>query len=293
MKWIFLFLGFYGFSQDDHRIYILLDSLANDYDIKKYTLNTQELYGIDRDIEMYNVFWKDGMLLLISVLPDLESGKDWEKIDIKLYESKLQTAQKIMLRGMDALYKGVAYEGYREAKEMNTYKLIKRKGNSYYECSYCLFEWFHIVDYPPFYKIGMPTNSIINLGQEMVSMEKFETVGEKLPVPLGIPEFTPDYLNNIYLSRKELVNGDMLYRFWTYSDWRVIGFYNVQRGIDRFAYIPGKGIVGGSYDFYFWFKNPRRTRKYKYEVNLSPEQWKQNIYDEKIMWAKELFPEKQ
>ncbi|MDR2283821.1 MAG: hypothetical protein LBE37_11455 [Sphingobacterium sp.] len=59
------------------------------------------------------------------------------------------------------------------------------------------------------------------------------------------------------------------------------------RGIDRFVYVPNKGIVGGSYDFYF--KDPL-PRDYKQVArrNINMAEFKKNIYDEKIMLAKEV-----
>ncbi|MDO5608341.1 MAG: hypothetical protein Q4G08_07805 [Capnocytophaga sp.] len=272
-------------AQTEEQKYILLESLHQNHDVKKYTLNAKKLYGVDVEIDVYNIM-KENRLLLISVLPDLEKGKTWEEIKIETIEESIISTDRITHRIINFLYTDITAKKYIPLKEFNAYVVLKKKGNKYYKSKLSLFEWFLIVDYPS----GIDFSGrefVINLGTLPSSMQEVE---EKTKYKLyPTIDFLPDYLRTIYLSEKE----NDVYRFWTFNCWNVSDGYNVQRGIDRFAYIPGKGIVGGSYDFYFWFKNPRRTRKYKYEVNLSPEQWRQNMYDEKIMWSKELFPEKQ
>ncbi len=37
-----------------------------------------------------------------------------------------------------------------------------------------------------------------------------------------------------------------------FDNWRAADFMAYYRGIDRFIYIPDKGIVGGSFDFLFF-----------------------------------------
>lgn len=57
-----------------------------------------------------------------------------------------------------------------------------------------------------------------------------------------------------YLSKEYLIKGNKAYQFWTLDGWWYYDGLNEYRGIDRFVYIPEKGIVGGSYDFYFGYE---------------------------------------
>ena len=77
---IVLFLcSFLGFSQSE-KSYVLLDSLASKYRVNKYTLNTNKLYGVHTEVEMYNIL-RGEIILLISVLSDLYENKPkWEKL---------------------------------------------------------------------------------------------------------------------------------------------------------------------------------------------------------------------
>ena len=77
---ITLFLySFLGFSQSE-KSYALLDSLASKYQVNKYTLNTNKLYGVHTEVEMYNIL-RGEIILLISVLSDLYENKPkWEKL---------------------------------------------------------------------------------------------------------------------------------------------------------------------------------------------------------------------
>jgi len=56
-----------------------------------------------------------------------------------------------------------------------------------------------------------------------------------------------------YLSKEYTITGKKAYQFWAFDEYR---------GIDRFLYIPDKGIVGGSYDFYFGLKSKISSNEY-------------------------------
>ncbi len=58
-----------------------------------------------------------------------------------------------------------------------------------------------------------------------------------------------DLLKRLYLSKSYTLGKDSAYQFWTFCDWNRKDGRNLQRGIDRFVFIPGKGIVGSSFDF--------------------------------------------
>ncbi|MDQ0783503.1 putative membrane protein [Chryseobacterium sp. W4I1] len=61
---ILLFIPCYIYSQE----YFLLDSLRTKFKVNEYTLNTQEIYNVKKDINVYNVFVSKNHILLISVL---------------------------------------------------------------------------------------------------------------------------------------------------------------------------------------------------------------------------------
>ncbi|QQQ30075.1 hypothetical protein [Chryseobacterium indoltheticum] len=88
-----------------------------------------------------------------------------------------------------------------------------------------------------------------------------------------------------YLSKEFFIKKNKAYQFWTFDGWWAIDGYNEHRGIDRFLYIPDKGIVGGSYDFYFRLKPKISSNDY---FTVSDYALWDNIINEKIMIAKEL-----
>jgi len=98
-----------------------------------------------------------------------------------------------------------------------------------------------------------------------------------------------------YLSRILEINGEQAYQFWTLTDWSSPSSYSYNRGVDRFVYMPDKGIVGGSYDFYFLVEFDRGwDRVFNIKGDLRPrhrktkeELW-QNVIQEKVMLAEEL-----
>lgn len=75
---IFLFIVFFSnffYAQK----YILLSDLEKQYNIKKYTLNTEILHKINSEIEMYNLWDKNPIffdlkdnITLVSILPNLK-----------------------------------------------------------------------------------------------------------------------------------------------------------------------------------------------------------------------------
>ncbi|WP_223583020.1 hypothetical protein [Sphingobacterium sp. GVS05A] len=78
--------------------------------------------------------------------------------------------------------------------------------------------------------------------------------------------------------KKKLKDNNLAYQFWTYTNWHAHAHeYEFDRGIDRFVYLPGKGIIGGSFDFYFYFHRKKLPIKYVDFMN--------NIKEEKVMIA--------
>ena len=93
---LLLFVINISFAQNKNQNLIELDSLKNLYKgeilkINKFNLNTKDLYGIDKNIELYNTFIDSEALLLISVLPDLNSKENWTLVDINNIKDRVLT----------------------------------------------------------------------------------------------------------------------------------------------------------------------------------------------------------
>jgi len=64
-----------------HNKLVSLDMLDSLYEVKRYTLKTQELYGVDETIEVYNV--NVAGIALFSVLPDFMSESNWTAMELE------------------------------------------------------------------------------------------------------------------------------------------------------------------------------------------------------------------
>lgn len=275
---ILILLHIYVAVQGQSNKYVMLDMLDSAYRVNRYTLDTKELYGTEHTIEVYNV-WLNNALVLFSVLPDFKDGVHWEKVDTTGI-SDYVVSNKDFHRSMLDKY---LVEG--SVKKSMNYRLVKHVGSDLYASKNCLFEYFNIRDYP---SALHATYGTINTGQSKLTIREMEVIlNERYPnstFPLDIrsvPSMTDQLLlRREYVSKEFEVNGEKAYQFWTFTDWNVSDGLNTHRGIDRFIYIPGKGIVGGSYDFYFYFFRTLRT--------VSPDEMWQNILYEKVMLAEEL-----
>jgi len=172
------------------------------------------------------------------------------------------------------------------------YKLIKKENGNYYVSKMCLTEFFSIAN------LKFPiisTYGTINTEEPKVTIRQME-ISFKKQVPnqhflMDIREndFTRKvdipYSYRNYLSKEISVKGNKVFQFWTFDGWWAHDGYNEHRGIDRFLYIPEKGIVGGSYDFYFRLKPKVSSNEY---YTAPPSLLWNNIINEKIMIAKEI-----
>ena len=98
MKQILYFILFSCCAvQAQQEKYVLLDSLTTNYKVKQYTLDTSP-YGVKNTIEVYNVFlnrYDKQYIILLSVLPDLESKSNWQEIDFKKVQNNLFSTKKL------------------------------------------------------------------------------------------------------------------------------------------------------------------------------------------------------
>ncbi|AQX84058.1 hypothetical protein I6H88_13980 [Elizabethkingia bruuniana] len=272
------------FAQKDNKKtyytnYIVLDSLKNVYGdnvINKFTLNTKELYGFDKSVEIYNVLYNNAVLL-ISALPDIKGNENWIKIDINAIKKDILTRPQLKEFIMERYLNNIS------EKKTLKYGLVKKIDGEYYVPKMTLIEYFYVKSYKfPF----IPAYGTIDINGPIVTIKEMEkSYREQIPdrgFPLSPYETDysfsfPIYARN-YLSKIYTLNGNNAYQFWTLDNYRTADYYSTYRGIDRFIYIPEKGIIGGSYDFYFSFNSSSELAK----------KIKENIINEKVMIAEEL-----
>lgn len=285
--------------------YILLDSLKTK--TKEYTLETKNLYNIDKQIEIYNVFIHEG-ILLFSVLPPYNDVKkipqtsifynklsgnynnvtkevnisgNWEKIDFEVIKQNIVSISHI-LSGFTAEW------GWDLTPEKKTfeYKLVKKIGNNYYASNTCLTELFLIKNST--YPFITPYGTINILEPKVTIKHMYDAYVQQFPkdkFPLDIWEQSRSrgndgaYTARNYLSKEFKIKNYTAYQFWTLDVWWSMHGDNHHRGIDRFVYIPEKGIVGGSYDFYF---------RYPEGFHIPDTILWKNILEENVMTAEEL-----
>jgi len=274
--------------------YFCIDSLKAGFKVNEYTLETDDIYNIKKDINIYNVFISKKNILLISQLPDLdekilpktnERGSNWTIIDYEKIKGKIFSNKDLY---------NLAYNwkmNNNPDKKTLQYKIIKKEKGNYYVSKMCLTEFFSIENFKfPF----ISTYGTINIDEPKISIKEMENqFNQQFPEK----EFIMDVRNDIsfqgnesysfrnYLSKEFYIKKDKAYQFWTFDGWWIEDGYDQHRGIDRFLYIPEKGIVGGSYDFYFKLKPKISSSEYY----TAPKGllWN-NMINERIMTAKEL-----
>ncbi|WP_185155123.1 hypothetical protein [Chryseobacterium sp. c4a] len=292
----FLFILLFSFNLFFSQKYILLDDLKSKFPVHEYTLDTHELYDIKKDINVYNVFVSKSTILLITVLPDLnekvlpgldERGKNWQIINFKDIKDRILSNDQIRSIATDWKISNVP------EKKTLEYQLVKKENETYYISKMCLTELFSIgsLKFPLTSSYGT-----INTSEQKVTIKEMEaSFKNQFPNKDFIMDPTVNnkirlmdelYTVRNYFSKEYLIKGDKAYQFWTFDGWWEHDGYNEYRGIDRFLYIPNKGIVGGSYDFYFRKNSERITSNSSFTVS-DFKLWG-NIINERIMTAKEL-----
>lgn len=268
------------------QIYVDIENLNSKFAIKKYTLNTKDIYSLDKQIEIYNVFVGKSNILLFSVFPNLESTKNtWSEIEHFKIKDSLISSEK---------FPGIVSEWLEDNtpdKKTFKYTLVKKENNKYYASDLCLTELFTIspLVLPMISKYG----SINILENEVSILDMMKSFQRQIPGEEFIMDLSShrvkildhSYQIRNYRSKDYLINNERAYQFWTFDGWWMQDGYNEHRGIDRFLYIPGKGIIGGSYDFYFNHKPKISSDSYFRE---SKNKLWDNIINEKIMIAEDL-----
>ncbi len=283
--YLLLFCSWATIAQEQK--YILLDSLMAKYTVKQYTLDTSP-YGVKNSIEVYNVFEKEygsntagDYIVLFSVLPDLDSKYNWEKIDYQNVKDNLFPTKNIFV----SIYYKKFDIPIEKKYDISRLKLVKKIGNEYYVSKHCWVEDFYCIDNP--LNIPMSTKSfVINIHQPITPISVLRDVFTKqspfcqdFPFEQDTDFFCgiPEFLKNTYLSNIEEKQGDIVYHFYQFDN-------DLYTNISRFAYIKDKGIVGGGYFKYFISGSPFAD-KTNNGRNLK------RLPENEILWAEELKKE--
>ncbi|WP_411898067.1 hypothetical protein [Elizabethkingia occulta] len=303
MRTIFLIIFTLNFSILFSQKYIMLDSLKVKFPVKEYTLNARDIYNVNGEIKVFNVYLSKNSILLLSIMPEApkafakegitdfnslekkivsnkKNSNSWTLIDFNKIKTNILSSSKILDIATDWM------ENNSSSNKTFEYKILKKENGNYYVSKNCLTEFFYIADIrsPLITPLG-----VINVSEPKVSIKQMEEVFKKQypkePFPLDTRERVRSKNLNViysvhnYLSKEYLIKGNKAYQFWTLDGWWYYDGLNEYRGIDRFVYIPEKGIVGGSYDFYFGYEKG---------YSISNAILWDNIINEKVMIAEEL-----
>lgn len=282
--------------------FVDMDTISDDYRMTHFHLATEELYGTSDTIEIFNILpihkdkprenaelalRRSRYLFVFSVLPVFGSDDNWTVYDRRPEDRQSLNYADLMKLASQSIHND------KTTYMPERYGILIHKGGKFYQSKISFLQVFYIRDYPNTFNI--PKN-VIDIDQPLLSVRKMEEVykieykGGDLPIiPDAYPRFYDnDALERFYLSQKFAIGREEGYQFWTFVPWgKVMDDLSWYRGIDRFLYIPAKGIVGGSYDFYFKDplpkENPQIPRR-----NITMQKFKENILNEKIMLAEEL-----
>ncbi|AIM39257.1 hypothetical protein KO02_23130 [Sphingobacterium sp. ML3W] len=300
---IFSFLLYFAiyFQSVGQTKYFVLENNTKDFEVSRFTMNTQSLYGINREVILFNLLKKEDTLIgedgklngqsdyniiLFSILPNLTGKEDWEKIDVDTIQSSfitLDELEQLHTKNSLSYFNNVVKD---TTKYFNTYKIIVKKENNYYVPKFCLLQFYSVRNRPHVFTNVYGTINTEDSRYTIIEFEKiFKETYPRLDFPLNRIDKEPlsfmDWTRDRkeYLSKKFTLKNNLIgYQFWTYIDWTKHDFqYDFERGIDRFLYLPGKGIIGGSFDFYFYFHRKKLPIKYSDFI--------QNIKEEKLMIA--------
>src|SRR5690554_182758 len=281
---------------------VSLDRLDSLYEVKRYTLKTQELYGVDETIEVYNV--NVAGIALFSVLPDFMSESNWTAMELEDIQESILSYREFYEMVVNKSLSNIS------GKKAMNFLLVRKENDQYWVSNVCLLELFtphaYVSDMPPsIFNVQQGTINIrqtpISIAQMMEIYKETSLFLEDRPFPLDFREVRFSLIPNRpavereYFSRIIDIRGEQAYQFWTLTDWSSPSTYSYNRGVDRFIYMPDKGIVGGSYDFYFLVEFDRGwDRVFNIKGDLRPryrktmdELW-QNVIQEKVMLAEEL-----
>lgn len=279
--------------------YFVIRENSPQYSIHQYDLYTDDLYGINKTVHLFNLFPNpprirgdipatfEQDLILFSVLPSLASDSNWIESDWELIKRDTLSYHDLIRLKMKALFQrfDICYD--EKTKYLNDYRLVIQRDGKYFIAKNTLLQFFAIRERPTLFNALFGT---INTKQSPYTIKDMATYYKQYQTQFGFPLDT--YSSNYsifdrirdrkeFLSKSIQIGNHTAYQFWTFTDWHTKPYeYEVERGIDRFVYVPDKGIVGGSFDFYFYF--------HRKEISLDSTRFRDNIYNEKVMIAKDI-----
>lgn len=290
LKYIFIFFCIVnGYSQT----LIDLNEVESKFTVNKQILNALDLYGIDRDVEVYNIFPNSSKsdFFMLAILPDNDytSAKalnpachnervyNWKEIVADSINKESGSASILQIRF--SILSG-------EVEDTQRVRVLKEENNKSYISRYAILQYFQVEELPSFVETNYQT---LNLDSKSISIREFqEMFGKKFPgnpFPLDVRRVRMGrnldlpLIPHKYLSKTFMMGRLKMYQFWTYDGWWEADGDNSYRGIDRFIYVPRTGIVGGSFDFYF--KNDKTFA-------IPTDRLWDNIINERVMIAEEL-----
>ncbi|MGJ1267026.1 hypothetical protein ACR78G_07540 [Sphingobacterium spiritivorum] len=271
-----------------------LDSVAEEYSVSHFSLSTRDIYGTNDSVYLFNVmpkyienprenpeFAKDRIkyLFMFAIFPTLNSDKQWTTYEKFPHNINILSFKQLLADGPSNI------ELKNKPKMPDRYGILIKKGQKYYKSNISYMQTFYLNNYPSAFNV--PAN-VININQQIISIKDMEKIyetnykGRDLPIfpNVSFQGFDNIGLERFYLSRKSRIKNMDAYQFWTFKPrYEVSHGESWEQGIDRFIYIPDKGIVGGSFDFYFYY--------HRQKLGMTTLDFKNNIKQEKLMLAEQ------
>lgn len=264
------------------------DQSAANFDATHFKMSASSLYGIDKTVELFNILPKakehfhTKELIVFSILPDFSNKGEWVSLDsIGPYgEISFQELVRMKDRNLSIDREAPYFTRYG-----NEVMLGIRRDGKIKVGKQCLLQFFAIRNYPEQFNRPLGT---IDISQREFTIAQFQKEYESHYPQDGFPlrpgdislNFEPLRMKREFLSQKTTYKAEPAYQFWTLYDWSTMDGYEIERGIDRFVYVPNKGIVGGSYDFYFYYNREK--------LGLSFGVFMNNIFKERVMLGEEV-----
>jgi len=232
-------------------------------------------------IELINVLYGNH-LILFSLLPG-KDGQGLKEIDIRNIKNRLSFKEldQYVQNGNKRFLESDRYTSA-WLKRRDIQVVLKLEGK-YYLSENCQTEFFYVFEQPVMLP-NITSNNIINIKMPNMSVKDFEARHLKLFGEYSINSIheknktgttalkRPIDRPLLFLSGKTTIGTDTAYKFWQFTDWPVVDNLNFDRGIDRFIFLPGVGIVAGSFDYFFELKlsSDKMMNNYLNEILLMP-----------------------
>jgi len=271
--------------------------LIDDTKQREFIFNHIKCRDITYQAELFNIFYKDDSnhFTLFSALPDMvKKVTQWKEISLDTIKNNLISTNSLKKQFNEGLIQYINTNGSDQARAAFKSEWIKpiiKINNKYYTpITPTLMEHFQISENnTPFNYLNNIFPNLnqffeINTDAVIFPLAKFEAFyQDKFKHPSFNSHYdTYDGFNTHYVYNKPIIirgnnvqiGEKMAYSYWTLASWSIDG-KNIERGIDRFNYIPGLGIVSGAFSYHFWWDN-------KGKINTPPASVLVNNYLENV-----------